>query len=151
MKILILHGPNLGMLGKREPEHYGTMTLADINGAIKNAADSCGAATAFCQSNHEGVIIDNILAAPDNGFDGIIINPAAYTHTSVAILDAIRAIDIPVVEVHLSNIHSREEYRHRSVTAPACAGVIAGFGVDSYLLALEAVIRCVEKEKNRDL
>lgn len=147
MKILILHGPNLGMLGKREPEHYGTMTLADINEAIANAATSRGVGTAFCQSNHEGVLIDNILAAPDNGFDGIIINPAAYTHTSVAILDAIRAIAIPVVEVHLSNIHSREEYRHRSVTAPACAGVIAGFGADSYLLALNAIISCIEKKK----
>ena len=146
MKILILHGPNLGMLGKREPEHYGSMTLADINREIENTGNKYGVATAFIQSNHEGVLIDNILSAPENGFDGIIINPAAYTHTSVALLDAIRAINIPVVEVHLSNIHSREEYRHKSVTASACAGVIAGFGVNSYLLALEAVIKCAEKK-----
>lgn len=144
MKILILHGPNLGMLGRREPEIYGTETLADINKAITNAAAKHGVEVFFCQSNHEGTLIDLILAAPDDGFDGIIINPAAYTHTSVALHDAIRAIDLPVVEVHLSNTHSREKFRHRSVTASACSGIIAGFGSGSYLLAMDAMIRLLK-------
>ena len=149
MKILVIHGPNLGMLGRREPEHYGTATLEEINRAAAGEAAEAGAETVFFQSNHEGALVDRILAAPDEGFAGIVINPAAYTHTSVALLDALRAVRLPAVEVHLSNVHSREEFRHRSMTAPACIGVIAGFGADGYLLAIRALVKYIRNNAER--
>ena len=135
-KVLIINGPNLNLLGTREPEIYGTTTLKDIEDMIKEKAQSLNIEVEFFQSNHEGDIVDKIGNAR-NDFNGIIINPAAYTHTSVAIRDAISAIDLPVVEVHLSNIHSREEFRHKSVTAPACKAQITGCGMYGYIFALE--------------
>ena len=135
-KILVLNGPNLNMLGTREPQVYGTTTLKDIENMLKEKAQSLNVEIEFFQSNHEGDIVDKICNAK-NGFSGIIINPAAYTHTSVAIRDAISAIDLPVVEVHLSNIHSREEFRHKSLTAPVCKAQISGCGIYGYIFALE--------------
>lgn len=135
-KILVLNGPNLNMLGTREPQIYGKTTLKDIEDMLKERAQSLNVAVKFFQSNHEGDIVDKICNAK-NGFSGIIINPAAYTHTSVAIRDAISAIELPVVEVHLSNIHSREEFRHKSLTAPVCKAQISGCGTYGYIFALE--------------
>ncbi len=138
MKILIIHGPNLNLLGQREPQIYGSDTLADIDREIGRRATDCGLETECRQSNHEGVIIDWLQTAAAQGFAGIIFNPAAFTHTSVAIRDAIAAIDPPVIEVHLSNISDREEFRRKSLTAPVCRGSISGLGPVSYLAALEA-------------
>ena len=135
MQILIIHGPNLNMLGAREKNIYGEMRLEDINSAITESAIELGLKVDFFQSNHEGQIIEKIHTSAEN-YQGIIINPAAYTHYSIAIRDALASIDIPKVEVHLSNIHKREEFRHQSFTAGACVGQICGFGVKSYLLAL---------------
>ena len=139
MKILIIHGPNLNLLGRREPEIYGHCTLDEINREIDRRGQALNLHTESRQSNHEGEIIDWLQQAETQGFTGIIINPAAYTHTSIAIRDAITAINLPVVEVHLSNISSREEFRRNSLTAPACRGSICGFGPASYLVALEAL------------
>lgn len=139
MKLLVIHGPNLNLLGTREPEVYGTKTLADLDKAIADRASERGAAVECFQSNHEGEIIDSIQRAGDNNVDAIILNPAAYTHTSMAILDALRASTIPVIEVHISNIHARPG-RSRSVTARAATGIISGFGLDSYLLAIDAAL-----------
>jgi len=138
MKILIIHGPNLNLLGRREPHIYGSDTLADIDREIRQRAAAGGLESECRQSNHEGVIIDWLQTASTQGFAGIIINPAAFTHTSVAIRDAIAAIDLPVIEVHLSNISGREEFRQNSLTAPVCRGSICGLGPASYLAALEA-------------
>ena len=138
-RILVLHGPNLNMLGTREPEIYGYTTLDDINTMIAARAAEAGIETAFYQSNHEGDLVDAIQQA-NHKFDGIIFNAAAFTHYSIAIRDAIAAIDVPVIEVHLSNIHQREEFRHTSVLAPVAMGQICGLGVESYLAALEAII-----------
>lgn len=138
MKILVLHGPNLNMLGTREPEVYGKMTLDDIDSTLKELACELGVALTIYQSNSEGALVDKIQSAVGS-FDGILINPAAYTHTSVAIRDAIAATALPTVEVHLSNIHSREEFRTRSFVAPIAIGQISGFGADSYLLGLRAL------------
>lgn len=143
MKIRILHGPNLNMLGTREPDTYGTATLQDIEHLITSRADELGMQVDFMQSNHEGVLIDSIHEARD--YSGIIINAGAYTHTSIAIADALRAVNIPAVEVHLSNVHSREEYRHHSYLAPVCLGQITGFGRYSYLLALDALFYHLRK------
>jgi 3-dehydroquinate dehydratase-2 len=140
MKILVIHGPNLNMLGKREPEVYGTRTLEEINALITSHAKSKGATVSTFQSNHEGAIIDHIQLAAAEGHQAIVINPGAYTHTSLAIGDAIRGVDLPVIEVHISNIHAREEARARSLTAPACIGSISGFGFNSYLLGVDAAI-----------
>jgi len=137
MKILIINGPNLNMLGKREPEHYGSRTLNDINEEIKENAEPLGIEAAFFQSNIEGEIINYLHSAKA---DGIILNAGAFTHYSYAIHDAIKSIDIPVIEVHLSNLHKREEFRHKSVLAGACAGQITGFGKYSYILALQYFI-----------
>lgn len=144
MKILVLHGPNLNLLGKREPDVYGTLTLDDINRALEKRASELGITVSCVQSNHEGVLVDQIQSATGQ-YDGIVINPAAYTHTSVAIRDAIAAVALPVVEVHLSNIHKREEFRTRSYTAPVAIGQISGFGADSYLLGLQAIFNHIKK------
>ena len=138
-RILVLHGPNLNLLGTREPEIYGYTTLDDINTMIAARAAEAGIETAFYQSNHEGDLVDAIQQA-NHKFDFIIFNAAAFTHYSIAIRDAIAAIDMPVIEVHLSNIHQREEFRHTSVLAPVAMGQICGLGVESYLAALEAII-----------
>lgn len=138
-RILVLHGPNLNLLGTREPEIYGYTTLDDINTMIAARAAEAGIETAFYQSNHEGDLVDAIQQA-NHKFDFIIFNAAAFTHYSIAIRDAIAAIDVPVIEVHLSNIHQREEFRHTSVLAPVAIGQICGLGVESYLAALEAII-----------
>ena len=146
-KILVLHGPNLNLLGTREPEIYGRTTLADINGMIAARAKEAGIAADLLQSNHEGVLVDALQDAPKKGYAFVILNAAAFTHYSVAIRDAIAAIATPVIEVHLSNIHQREEFRHHSVISPVVMGQIAGFGADSYMAALEVVIRRLAEAK----
>ncbi len=138
MKILVLNGPNLNLLGEREPGVYGSATLDDICAHLSAAATAMGITPVFAQSNHEGELID-LLHAARTECAGVILNAGAYTHTSYAIRDAISAIRIPVVEVHMSNIHAREEFRHTSVIAPVCIGQISGFGADSYDLALTAL------------
>ena len=135
--IMVINGPNLNLLGRREPEVYGSTTLADIESAVKSAAAGLGAKCTFFQSNLEGELVTSIHQAADN--DGIILNAAAYTHTSIALRDAIAAVAVPVVEVHLSNVYARESFRHTSLIAPVCRGVIAGFGAEGYLLALRAL------------
>jgi 3-dehydroquinate dehydratase-2 len=144
MKILVLHGPNLNLLGIREPGIYGSCTLNEINDEITALATTLGASVDFIQSNHEGVLIDAIHAARSM-YDGIVINPAAFTHSSIAIRDALSAVAIPVVEVHLSNIHSREEFRAYSYIAPVAVGQISGFGKESYLLGLRAIFSQIKK------
>ncbi|MCA9411272.1 MAG: type II 3-dehydroquinate dehydratase [Candidatus Omnitrophica bacterium] len=136
-QILVIHGPNLNMLGLREPEYYGHLTLAEIDAQLENLAEELGVQISTFQSNSEGDIVTAIQNHIDKA-DAILINPAAYTHTSIAIRDAIAASALPVVEVHLSNIHKREEFRHTSMTAPVCAGQISGLGLNSYLLGLRA-------------
>lgn len=136
-KILVVNGPNLHLLGQRETSVYGRVTLADIKKAMTARAKQLGVTLTFYQSNHEGDLVERIGAARGR-FAAIILNPAAYTHTSVALRDAVAAAGVPTVETHLSNIHAREEFRHRSLIAPVCAGQICGFGARSYLLALEA-------------
>ena len=144
MKILVLHGPNLNLLGAREPAIYGRLTINEINGAISALADELGIEVTIAQSNSESVLIDQIHSAI-GFYDGILINPAAYTHTSIAIRDAISASALPTVEVHLSNIHSREEFRSKSFVAPIAVGQISGFGLDSYLLGLRALFNHLTK------
>lgn len=140
-KILVLHGPNLNLLGKREPGIYGSQTLEDINALLKERAESAHLSIDFLQSNHEGVLVDAIQSANEQGYDFILLNAAAFTHYSIAIRDAIAAIAVPVIEIHLSNVHKREEFRHHSVIAPVVMGQIAGFGADSYMAALEVALR----------
>lgn len=149
MKILVINGPNLGLLGVREPDIYGRTSLQDIEQQLREVAAEYGdCQLEFLQSNHEGVIVDRLNAVwTDAPVDGIVINPAAYTHTSVAIADALRACrHVPAVEVHISNISGREAFRHESLTAPACLGMIAGLGTDGYQWALRALIKYL-KEK----
>ena len=138
-RILVLHGPNLNLLGTREPKIYGARTLSDIDSRLTALAAELGVTCSMLQSNHEGVLIDALHSAR-NEYDGVIMNPGALTHYSYAVRDAVAAIGIPCIEVHLSNIHGREEFRSKSVIAPACKGQICGFGIDSYLLALRAML-----------
>ncbi len=145
VKILVIHGPNLNLLGMREPEVYGSVTLEEINQRLRAYAADRDAEVHTFQSNHEGAIIDAIHQAV-GWADGLVINPGAYTHYSYAIRDAISAVGLPTVEVHLSNVHAREGFRHVSVIAPACLGQIAGFGWQSYVLGLEALL--MKRAKN---
>ena len=144
-KILLIHGPNLQLLGKRQPEIYGRQTLEDINSHLREIALGEGIELKNFQSNHEGAIVseigDNI-----NWADGILINPGAYTHTSIAIQDALAAVNLPVIEIHLSNIYARDAFRHHSYVSPIAIGVISGFGAFSYDLALEAMIRRLQEK-----
>ncbi|MCH5186383.1 MAG: type II 3-dehydroquinate dehydratase [Oscillospiraceae bacterium] len=143
MKVLVINGPNLNMLGIREPGIYGNDTLNDLIAEIRRTADRLGAEVDFFQNNSEGAIIDAIHGAFGK-FDALIINPGAYTHYSYAIRDAIESVKLPCIEVHISNIHKREEFRHKSVTAPVCTGQIAGVGKIGYSLALEALVNGFE-------
>ncbi len=138
LSVLVLNGPNLNLLGTREPAVYGTETLADVERACADRADGLGLGVSFAQSNHEGQLIDWVQTAADR-HQGLIINPGAYTHTSIALHDALRACPVPIVEVHLSNIHQREPFRRRSYVSPVAWGVICGFGALGYRLALEAL------------
>jgi len=139
-KILVIHGPNLNLLGQREKEIYGPTTLAQLNAQLEKLAAENDATLRIIQSNHEGDMVDTIGRAKQEQFDAILINPAAYTHTSIAIRDALLAVNLPAVEVHLSNIYAREDFRHTSLIAPVAKGQISGFGVDSYMLGLQALI-----------
>ena len=139
-QILVLHGPNLNLLGTREPEHYGRVTLSDINMALARMADAASVDLESFQSNHEGALIERIHAAREQGVRAIIINPAAYTHTSVALRDALAGVAIPFVEVHLSNVHAREPFRQHSYFSDLAVGVICGLGHEGYLLALEYLL-----------
>lgn len=134
MKLLILNGPNLNLLGTREPDTYGHATLADLEAALASAFPDVP--LAFFQSNHEGELIERLHAARGEGVRGVVFNPGAYTHTSVALRDAVAAVSVPTVEVHLSNVHAREEFRHRSLIAPVCVGQISGLGMAGYHLAV---------------
>ncbi|MBL8120066.1 MAG: type II 3-dehydroquinate dehydratase [Anaerolineae bacterium] len=138
-QVLLLHGPNLNLLGTREPTVYGSITLEQINQLAASRARWHKAELRSEQSNHEGALID-ILHVARNWADGVVFNPGAYTHTSIALRDAISAIEIPVIEVHLSNVHAREEFRHRSLLAPVCVGQISGFGWRSYILGIDALM-----------
>lgn len=139
-KILVIHGPNLNMLGRREPSVYGTATLEEIDEEIERAAADCGMTVETFQSNREGQIVEKIHEALE-GYDALIINPAAYTHTSIAIRDALLMLEIPIIEVHLSNVHGREPLRHTSIIADVATGQVIGFGKDSYVLAVIAISR----------
>ena len=144
LSILVIHGPNLNLLGKREPHVYGKASLARIDQLIQDEAKKLGVEAASIQSNHEGELVD-LIGSARNDYDGILINPAAYTHTSVALRDALSACGIPAVEVHISNIYGREEFRRQSLTAPVCIGQVSGFGEASYLLGLEGLIKALRK------
>jgi len=139
MRVLFLNGPNLNLLGHREPSVYGKMTLADIEARVRGRANTLGAAVDFRQSNSEGELVTWIQESKGQ-FDAIVLNAAAYTHTSIALRDAISGVGIPTIEIHLSNVHAREEFRHRSLIAAVCRGQIAGFGAFSYILGLEAAV-----------
>ena len=148
--VLVLHGPNLNLLGRREPDVYGTLTLAEIDDRLRALALELGVQIEIVQTNVEGELVERIQEAA-GAAHAIVINPAAYTHTSVAIRDAILAVGLPVVEVHLSNIHGREEFRHRSLISDVAVGQIAGFGADSYLLGLRAAVRIIADARRRSL
>lgn len=139
MKVLVLNGPNLNLLGQREPEIYGNTTLSDIEAQLRAKSEELAVTLDFRQSNHEGELVDWIQSSRGQ-FDAILLNAGAYTHTSVAVRDAIAACGTPTIEVHLSNIHARERFRHRSFLAPVCCGQISGFGAFSYIIALEAAV-----------
>ena len=147
-KVLVIHGPNLNLVGIREPDHYGTEGISDINEEILAHAQELGLDCEIFQSNHEGAIIDKLHEAR-TAFDGVVLNAGAYTHYSIAIRDAIAAIRTPVVEVHLSNIHAREPFRHTSVIAPVCAGGVYGFGKNVYRLAVDALLGMEEDHNGK--
>jgi len=146
MKVLFLNGPNLNLLGQREPEVYGRATLADIEAKVRERAKELKVEIGFRQSNQEGELVGWIQEAKGK-FDVIVINAAAYTHTSIALRDAIAAVGVPTIEIHLSNVHAREEFRHKSLIVPVCCGQISGFGQKSYILALEASVDVKESLK----
>ena len=139
-RILVMHGVNLNMFGKRDPKHYGTETLEDINGKLSALAGELGVEVSFFQSNYEGAFVERIQEAHGDGTDGIVLNAGAVTHYSYALRDAIASVQTPVVEVHMSNVHAREEYRHHSVISEVCRGTVLGFGKISYLLAVESFL-----------
>ena len=145
-KILVIHGPNLDLLGQREPGVYGSVTVRQINDHLKKVAKAHKVAIDFFQSNHEGEIVSKI-GKSEGVYQAIVMNPAAYTHTSVAIRDAVSAVDVPVIEVHLSNIYAREEFRHQSLIAPVARGQISGFGAKSYELGLLAALSVLQDKK----
>ncbi|MFT5169414.1 MAG: 3-dehydroquinate dehydratase-2 [Candidatus Omnitrophota bacterium] len=145
-KILVIHGPNLNLLGEREEDVYGLTTLDEINEQLQKNASEENVEIDFFQSNHEGEIVDKIGVSKKENVNAILINPAAYTHTSVAIRDAIAAVKVPTIEVHLSNVYAREEFRHTSLIAPVAHGQISGFGVDSYMLGLKATINLLQQK-----
>ena len=145
MKILVVHGPNLNLLGSREPEKYGILTMEEINDSVQKLAEELDVTVEFFQSNCEGTIVTKIQEV-QKGFDGLVINPAAYTHTSIAIRDAVLATTKPCVEVHLSNIYTREEFRHNSYIAPVSIGQVSGFKIDSYLLGFRALVNHLREE-----
>ena len=149
MKILVIHGPNLNMLGIREPDKYGAKNLDNINQDLSSLSSHLQCEVEFFQSNVEGEIVTKIQQTMGN-FDGILINPAAYTHTSIAIRDALLAVKLPCVEVHLSNVHAREDFRHISYTAPVCVGQICGFGDNSYKLGLIALVDYINEKANHN-
>ena len=138
-KVLVLHGPNLNLLGRREPETYGTVSLGEIDAALNKAAKAQSVELRIVQSNREGVLVDALHEAADWA-DGVLINPGGYTHTSVAVRDAVAGVRLPTIEVHLSNVYAREEFRHTSLIAPVCIGQISGFGWRSYVLGLTALL-----------
>jgi 3-dehydroquinate dehydratase-2 len=144
-KILILNGPNLNLLGQREPQTYGSATLADVEALCRRTAEAKGHAVECFQSNHEGALIDAIHAAgrgvKDGSVMGVVFNAGAYTHTSIALADAIKGAEVPVIEIHISNVHAREEFRHHSYLSAVAAGIVVGFGIDGYALAIEGLIR----------
>jgi len=148
MKILVINGPNLDLLGIRKPGIYGKMSLEDICLRLRTVASESDIEIDFFQSNSEGEIVDKIGSSLTEGVDGIVINPAAYTHTSIAIRDALEAVSLPAVEIHISNIHSREEFRHKSLIAPVCVGQISGFGPDGYELALKGLVTYIANKQN---
>jgi len=150
MKITVINGPNLHLLGVRKPEVYGTETLEDVQKRLKAVARELKVSIAFVQSNSEGEIVDAITSSLKDGIDGIVINPAAYTHTSIAIHDALESVGIPAIEIHISNIHRREKFRRKSITAPACIGQICGLGTDGYEWALRAMAVHLKKQKQRE-
>ncbi len=147
--ILVIHGPNIDLLGMRERAIYGKTNLSRLNELIRERAKDLGVQVRISQSNHEGDIV-SLIGKCKNWADAIIVNPAAYTHTSVAIRDAILAVQIPTIEVHLSNVYEREAFRHRSLTAGACVGLILGFGSQSYLLALEAAVNIIKEHRKNE-
>lgn len=145
MKIIVINGPNIQLLGVRKPEIYGKVTLSGLQKRLEKVAEELKVDISFFQTNHEGEIVDIVGSALKNGVDGIIINPAAYTHTSIAIHDALESVEIPAIEVHISNIYRREDFRRKSVTAPACLGQISGLGTDGYEWALRAITDYLKK------
>ena len=146
MKILIINGPNLNMLGIREPEHYGHETYSDLENKIRNYCQG-KCEIEIKQSNHEGVLVDYIQGAYFDGFDGIVINPAAYTHTSIALLDAVKSVKLPTVEIHISDVSTREDFRQISYIRQACISTVSGKGTDGYLIAIDELIKHIQEER----
>jgi 3-dehydroquinate dehydratase-2 len=146
--LYVINGPNLNLLGTREPEIYGRSTLADVETLCRGTAARYGYAVEFRQSNHEGELVDWIQEAGHKRAAGIVLNPAAYTHTSVAIFDAIRATGVPTIEVHITNIHAREAFRHQSYVSMAAKGLVCGFGIDGYALAIDGLAALVKAERS---